>query len=324
VLVRLLSIADERGEPYSYTLMRLHLCELELRIGDWEAAQTLLDEWAESSDRVMWPMYERCRALLAVGRGLPDEAERWAVKAIAASEATGMRWDLLEATRARGVASLLARRPERAAESLRAVWSHVEQEGLKDPGTFPAAPDLVEALVEVGEPNEARAVTERLKELGAQQEHPWAQASAKRCAGLADGDATLLADAADDFQRLGLRFDCARTLLVLGRTERRRKKWGAARRSLERAAAAFGEIGSTGWADRSRSELDRIGGRRPAAGKLTPSERRVVELAARGLSNKEIARELVVTTHTIEAHLSHAYEKLGVSSRSQLAGRLNV
>ncbi|HET9507251.1 MAG TPA: AAA family ATPase, partial [Gaiellaceae bacterium] len=75
VLGRLLAEADERGEPSSYALQRLHLCELELRAGGWEAAARYLDEWAESSDRalLLWPMYERCRALLAAGRGeVPD------------------------------------------------------------------------------------------------------------------------------------------------------------------------------------------------------------------------------------------------------------
>src|SRR5262245_2332282 len=70
LLTRLFELADERGEPYSYALLRLHLCEVELRAGAWDAATRLLDEWAESSDRelVIWPMYERCRALVAAGR----------------------------------------------------------------------------------------------------------------------------------------------------------------------------------------------------------------------------------------------------------------
>jgi DNA-binding CsgD family transcriptional regulator len=65
-------------------------------------------------------------------------------------------------------------------------------------------------------------------------------------------------------------------------------------------------------------------GRRPQpAGGLTRAEQRVVELAAAGLANKEIARTLHVTVHTVEVHLSHAYAKLGVRSRAQLAGRLS-
>ena len=59
-----------------------------------------------------------------------------------------------------------------------------------------------------------------------------------------------------------------------------------------------------------------------AEGELTPSEERVATLAAEGLSNKEIAASLVVTVQTVEAHLSHAYAKLGIRSRSQLGPRL--
>jgi DNA-binding CsgD family transcriptional regulator len=333
MLTRFLALADERGEPSSYALQRLHVCELELRAGDWSAAARLLDEWAESSDREMlfWPMYERCRALLAAGRGLGDETERWATEAIARAEATGCAWDRLEALRARGIAALLAHEPERAVDSLREVWEHTVREGVDEPGVFPVAPELVEALVELGRLEEALVVTARLRDLAAQQRHPWGQASAKRCATLvqlcADAyqpDAAAgLEQAAVDYGRLGLGFDRARSLLSLGRAQRRVRQWGAARSSLQAALSAFEQLGSVGWADGVRSELARVGARRPTpSGELTTSERRVARLAAAGRSNKQIAQELYVTVHTVEAHLSHAYAKLGVSSRGQLAGRL--
>ena len=186
MLTPVLRCADERGEPGSYALLRLHLCELELRAGEWEAAGRLLDEWAEPSERELlpWPMYERCRALHAAGLGLPDEAARLASDAIERSEASGVGWDLLESLRARGITALLAHEPERAAESLRAVWEHTRREGVDEPGVFPVAPELVEALVELGELDEAIAVTARLRELSEEQEHPWGLATAKRCAAL--------------------------------------------------------------------------------------------------------------------------------------------
>jgi DNA-binding CsgD family transcriptional regulator len=112
-------------------------------------------------------------------------------------------------------------------------------------------------------------------------------------------------------------------LLALGKAERRLRKWGAARRSLELAAGIFDEIGSAGWAALARAEIGRVGARRPGrADELTPTERRVAELAAAGRSNKEIARALSVTINTVEGHLSHAYAKLGVRSRTQLVRRL--
>jgi DNA-binding CsgD family transcriptional regulator len=208
----------------------------------------------------------------------------------------------------------------------------MQREGVDEPGAFPVAPDLVEALVELGRLDEALAVNDRLGALAERQDHPWARIGATRgrsLVGLAGGGyeerATEgLRAAALRYAELGLRFDAARSLLALGRAERRHRKWGAARVSLEQAAAAFDELASPGWADAARSELERVAGRRRrAAGELTGAERRAAELAAGGLSNKDIARELVVTVATVETHLSRAYTKLGVRSRAQLAARLS-
>ncbi len=335
VLTRLLADADERGESVAYAQLLMHVCELELRAGELDAVSDRLDDWSESEDGelVLGPMYERTKALLAASRGDHEEAERWAVEAIARAEATGTAWSRLEALRARGIAGLLARDPQRAAESLRTVWRHTEREGVEEPGVFPVAPDLVEALAELGELDEARTVTDRLRELAEQQEHPWGLATTRHCEGVVrlsssrydQGGAAELEGAASDYGRLGLRFDRARSLLALGRAQRRHRKWRAARESLERAATAFDELGSPGWAGQARSDLARVPGRQPGPrGALTESERRVVELAAAGLSNKEIARTLFVTVNTVEVHLSHAYAKLGVRSRTQLAGRLSA
>jgi DNA-binding CsgD family transcriptional regulator len=333
VLTGLVSLADERGEAYSYALLRLHACQLELRIGDCEAAGPLLDEWAESSDPLMWPMYERSQALLAAARGSPDDAVSWGEQTIALAERTGARWDWLEAQRAIGLAELLRQEPARAAHSLRSVWEHTQREGVDEPGVFPVAPDLVESLVDLGELDEAERTADRLQELSAAQNHPWGLVSAGRCralialarAGAYEERAALgLAEAAAAYRELGLRFDGARTLLSLGRAQRRSRKWAAARASLEEAAISFGGLGASGWAEAARSELARVGARRPRpAGELTEAERRVAELAAAGLSNKEIASALVVTVRTVEVHLKHTYAKLGIRSRTQLAGRVN-
>jgi DNA-binding CsgD family transcriptional regulator len=193
------------------------------------------------------------------------------------------------------------------------------------------APELVEALVELRELDEATRVTDRLRELAEAQQHPWGLATAARCGALiriarakdVDAAGAELAQAAEQYGELGLRFERARSLLSLGRAQRRQRKWGAARDALDQAAAEFDELGSLGWAQQARDERARVGGRRPSGeGELTPAERRVAELAADGLSNKEIARDLVVTVRTVEEHLKNAYAKLDVRSRTQLARRL--
>jgi DNA-binding NarL/FixJ family response regulator len=213
------------------------------------------------------------------------------------------------------------------------VWEHTRREGVDEPGVFPVAPDLIEALVELGELDEARAVVERLRMRAHEQEaHPWALATAKRGDALlrlasdagSDEAATDLADAAADYGALDLRIDRARSLLNLGRAQRRQRKWGAARETFDEAAAAFDELGSTGWAEHARAEHGQVGGRGPqTTGELTPTEQRVAELAADGLGNKEIAQSLHVSVRTVEVHLKHTYAKLGVRSRSQLARRLS-
>jgi DNA-binding CsgD family transcriptional regulator/tetratricopeptide (TPR) repeat protein len=320
-----LALSDARGEEVSYALQRMSLCDLELRAGDWDAAERLLDEWA-SADRqlLIRETYLRSRAHLAVGRGRADEAKRLASESLAGAEPCGYFWQVNEARRALGGAALLAHEPEAAAEHLGAVWEHMRREGVDEPGAFPVAPDLVEALVALDRPDEAREVTDRLRGLAEAQEHPWGLASAKRSRGLIDGSPDDLADAAEAYGALGLHFDRARTLLALGRVQRRTRQWGSARAALEQAAREFSEMGSPGWAQAARAELARVGGRRKQSpGELTPTERRVAGLAADGLANKEIASTLFITVRTVEEHLRNTYAKLGIRSRTQLARRLS-
>jgi DNA-binding CsgD family transcriptional regulator len=332
-LCRLLALADERGETRFGVVLTLHRCELELRAGELREASRMLDEWAESgATEGMETGHARCRALLASLRGRPDEVERWAAEAVP-STVTGDPWDMwdeLEVLRACGIAALFSHEPERAAATLGRVWEHTLRAGVADPGAFPVAPDLVEALAWLGRTAEVDAVTGRLRDLAERQHHPWARASASRCgavvrlvSGYDEGAAARLADAAASYGKLGLRFDRARSLLWLGQAARRARKRTAARRALETASAEFDALGSPGWAGQARAELDLLGARRAAsAGSLTAAEQRVVDLAASGLSNKQIARRLFVAVHTVEVHLAHAYAKLGVHSRAQLASRL--
>jgi len=185
-------------------------------------------------------------------------------------------------------------------------------------------------LCEAGRAEAAAEVVGRLAGQAAAQDHPWGLATADRSAavvalagGYDDAAATRLAAAAAAYQALGLGFDAARALLVLGRAQRRAKKRAAARQSLEQARAGFEQLGCKGWARAAAAEADRVSGRRAApGGGLTPGERRVAELAAAGLSNKQVAARLYLSDRTVEAHLSRAYAKLGVTSRAQLTRAL--
>ncbi len=332
LLRRALALADERGETRYGSILTLNLCELELRAGELRETSRLLDTWAESGTlEGLEPEHARCSALLASMRGQPDETERWAAMALAPAidDDPWDNWDELEVLRARGIAALFANEPERAAGALGKVWEHTVREGVSDAGAFPVAGDLVEALVWLGRIADAEAVTGRLCDLAERQDHPWARATASRCSavvrlacGYDERAAARLAAAADRYGELGLRFDRARSLLWLGRAARRARKRSAARQALEAASAEFDAFGSPGWAGQAQAELDLLGTRGAApAGELTAAEQRVVDLAASGLSNKQIARRLFVAVHTVEVHLAHAYAKLGVQSRAQLASR---
>lgn len=229
-----------------------------------------------------------------------------------------------------GIAALLAHQPAQAAESLRAVWQHTRREGVDEPGVFPVAPDLLEALVGLGEPDKALAVTRRLRagrRPAASLDSRRRSAAALSCSSPPRATTTTQRRRWRRRPPTTVRSACASTLPDRSSASAARS---GGQRSGPRPAARWSSPRprstrcSSGWTERARSELARVGARRPpAAGELTPTESRVVEQAAAGLSNKQIAKSLYVSVHTIEVHLSHAYAKLGVGSRAQLAGRLS-
>jgi DNA-binding CsgD family transcriptional regulator/tetratricopeptide (TPR) repeat protein len=98
---------------------------------------------------------------------------------------------------------------------------------------------------------------------------------------------------------------------------------GAARRELAEAAATFQALDARPDLARVQAELAGVGGRlRSRTLELTTQESAVARLVADGLSNREAASRLVVSVKTIEYHLGHVYDKLGVRSRSQLVAKL--
>ena len=326
VFAGLIAAAEQQGEARSGTVAVMQLCEVELRAGDTAAAAralTELDQWAALEPGVA-EFRARIQAMLAAVRGDPGQAAALAAQVLQRSDAHTQEWNRLEARRAAGLAALLDRQLELAIASLSAVWEHTVREGVEDPGAFPVAADLAEALAEAGQPEAANEVIGRLAALAAAQQHPWGLATADRAsaavtlaAGYCEAAAARLIRAAAAYRALGLGFDAARSLLVLGRAQRRHKKRAAARQSLERARAWFEQLGCPGWAQAAAAELDRVSGRRAAPGG-TPGEQKVAELVAAGLSNKEVAARLYLSVYTVEAHLSHVYAKLGIRSRGQL------
>ena len=84
----------------------------------------------------------------------------------------------------------------------------------------------------------------------------------------------------------------------------------------------FDGMGARLWAAKARDELERVSLRRAAQDELTESERRVAELAAAGLTNRNVAAQLFISPKTVEANLARVYRKLGINSRAELGARL--
>ena len=250
--------------------------------------------------------------------------------------ATGRRselGDLAFATRCAHVLGFLALSlgdADAAVRHLGPLREAEQQLQLREPAAFCIAPDLAEALVLAGDLDAAREVQAELEAAAASSaargRSPRRCAAAGLIAAAEGRRTTALADlrealaAHDDVPQP---FDRARTLLALGTVQRRAKRRGEARTTLESALAVFEELGAALWAERARAEIARLGGRRARdRDELTETERRIAELAADGRSNREIAGELFVSERTVEANLTRAYRKLGVRSRTELARRL--
>lgn len=121
--------------------------------------------------------------------------------------------------------------------------------------------------------------------------------------------------------RLPMPFERARTLLWFGQLQRRQRQKESSSKLFHEALQAFDAMGAPLWADRARAELARAKVTPGRTLALTPSERRVAELAASGMTNRDVAAALFISPKTVEANLARIYRKLGIKSRAEL-GRL--
>ncbi|WP_433381483.1 LuxR C-terminal-related transcriptional regulator [Actinoplanes sp. CA-142083] len=117
-------------------------------------------------------------------------------------------------------------------------------------------------------------------------------------------------------------FAQARVRLLLGEALRRRRQITEARRQLAAAVEAFDRLGAGPWSGRAAAELRAAGPTRSVGALLTAQEREIAELAATGLTNKEIGERLALSPRTVAAHLYRTFPKLGISSRAALRDAL--
>jgi len=190
--------------------------------------------------------------------------------------------------------------------------------------TRPIAPALVEALVRAGRTPEAAPLVPPFEAVAVASGRPLLLGLARRMRGLVDGSTEELESSVAFLAAAGNRYEQARSELLLGEARRRERQRGAARVALRSAVAGFESAGATTWTERARSELAATGetARRQGPspiGELTPQERNVARLVARGLSNRQVAEQLFLSPNTIETHLRHIFQKTAVTSRTQLA-----
>jgi len=218
---------------------------------------------------------------------------------------------------------------EAAAATLGPLAAAAAAMGYGEPTAAPFAPDAVEALIGVGRLEEAAALTDQLESNGRRLDRAWALALGARCQSLllaAAGDLDRAAEAAEralvEHQRLPMPFERARTLLVLGQIQRRRRRKQAATVALREAARIFSELGTPLWASQAQNELERVNINRAGSTGLTPTEHRVARLAATGMTNRKVADALFISPKTVEANLARAYSKLNIHSRAELGQRM--
>jgi DNA-binding NarL/FixJ family response regulator len=227
---------------------------------------------------------------------------------------------------ASGVLRAAAGNHEAAIEELRACGLDDPAFGGENPAVLPWRSAAALSLAELGRLGEAR-------ELAADELRRAQSFGAARAIGIALRAQALVGPGTERLERLSeaqvvlaaspARVELARVLVDLGASCRAVGKRTAARDPLLEGLALAARCGARTLERRARAELAAIGVRprateRSGADSLTPSERRVVELAAAGGTNREIAQTLFVTEKTVETHLGRAFRKLDVSSRRQL------
>jgi DNA-binding CsgD family transcriptional regulator len=263
-----------------------------------------------------------------VERGELDQAEH-ALEPVAVDlQSTSQSAAVLR--HARGRLRLAQRRLGEALNDFRAAGEVATRALAISPCYLPWRSDAALVELALGNADAARRLSEEELELARTFGAPRALGVALRAAGLVAGDRRgedLLREAVEVLGGPDTSLEQARALADLGALLRRSNRRIEARHMLRQAADVARRVGATPLAGRAETEL-RATGARPrrvmltGLEALTASERRIAELAAEGLSNVQIAQTLFVTARTVEGHLTHVFQKLDVSARTELPAAL--
>lgn len=227
---------------------------------------------------------------------------------------------------AHGELALSLGHPAQAVTQFEALTVMLGEIGVMDVDLYPG-PELAEALVHVGRAHQARSVACDYHEKAVSKGQPWARARAARALAMTAADtsdtesfeaALVIHGSSPD------RFEEARTRLAYGSALRRRRQRVASRPQLRAALETFERLGARPWADVCARELEASGETARRRGSdpvdaLTPQEFQIAAMLGAGRTTREAAAALFLSPKTVEYHLRHAYTKLGIRSRAELA-----
>ncbi len=300
--------------------------------GDWEAAEAAGAEAAILARDTRQPQFgltgQLVGALAAALRGRETDLDAMLSGPERALTAINGGPMLAPAHLARGAAALGEGRHE---DAFRALWPVFDED---DPAfhsfmRWPVVLDLVEAGGRGEHAAQVARVTGELEEIARRAEPPILRAGLVCARPLVSEDdrAEALFVAALGEESEGYPFLRARTLFSFGRWLRRHRRSADSREPLRDAINLFDALGATRWSERARAELratgEKIGPRAPdARDRLTAQELQIAELAAAGLSNREIGERLFLSHRTIGSHLYRIFPKLGITARTELRAAL--
>jgi DNA-binding NarL/FixJ family response regulator len=227
-----------------------------------------------------------------------------------------------------GALELAQGRPEAALAYLEPLADEVARSGRGEPAVVLWPADLIEAMIAADRRADAVTALDTLDRQARRTGGAWAEGVVARYRGVLADDAEIdacFAQAIASHARSGMPFELARTRLCYGVRLRRAGRRIDARAQLREALGRFDALGACGWAERARRELAGSGqrlrrGTSADRDRLTHQELQIAHCIAGGSTNKEAAADLFLSPKTIETHLTRIYRKLGVRSRSELAG----
>jgi DNA-binding CsgD family transcriptional regulator len=321
----------ERGEDLWRAERLGHLATAEMRAGCWDVAERYFEETCDALAHIQkvgpWATPFRLRSLLDAHAGRTERARATLVPLIEDAERQGLVF--WEAVGLSILGFLEFGEGDHAAVdgALTRMRERQEVIGVRELPPDRSEPLHIESLLALGEVDRARDTLTRLEQRARVFPRFWTTATLPRARALilaADGDIAAALAALDELDSgvaAKLPFDLGWTLLVRGRLHRRAKQKRAAADALRQAIAIFEGLGAPTWVGWTRAELARVGLRHAPEG-LTATERRVAELAAAGMTNREVASAAFMSPKTVEANLARVYRKLGISSRAELGARM--